>query len=57
MTEAEFQEFAESEEGKALVNGYVSKAGYKSAEEIAGLERKKDELLGKVSKSQKDIGS
>jgi hypothetical protein len=54
MTEAEFQEFAESEEGKALINGYVSKAGYKSAEEIAGLERKKDELLGKVSKSQKD---
>ena len=50
----ELDEFMENEEGKSIVSGWLKEAGYRSAEDIAGLEHKKDELLGKVAKSQKD---
>jgi len=50
----ELNEFIGSDEGKTAVSDWLKEAGYRSAEDIAGLERKKDELLGKVSKSQKD---
>ena len=50
----ELDEFMENEEGKTIVSGWLKEAGYRSADDIAGLEHKKDELLGKVAKSQKD---
>ena len=49
MTKDEFKEFADSDEGK----DFLAESGFKSAEDIAGLSRKNEELLGKVAKSQK----
>ena len=50
----ELTEFMESEEGKTAVSGWLKESGFRSADDITGLEHKKDELLGKVAKSQKD---
>jgi hypothetical protein len=47
----ELGEFVDSEDA-AVVTEYLASKGYKTAEDIAGLERKKDELLEKVSKGQ-----
>ena len=50
----ELTEFMESEEGKTAVSGWLKESGFRSADDITGLEHKKDELLGKVAKSQAD---
>ncbi len=49
----ELEEFIGSEDGKSAVSEWLKEAGYKSADDIAGLERKKNELLIKEAKSQK----
>lgn len=53
-TLAELKEFANSDEGKAVIASFVDESGYKTADDIAGLERKKNELLEKVAKANGD---
>jgi len=48
---SELKEFIESEDGKAAVDGWLTESGYKSADDISGLENKKNELLGKLKKA------
>ena len=50
----ELAEFMESDEGKEAVSGWLKESGFRSAEDVTGLEHKKDELLGKGAKSQAD---
>jgi len=50
----ELNEFMESDNGKTVINEWLKESGFRSAEDVTGLENKKDELLGKVAKSQKD---
>lgn len=46
----ELKEFLGTDEGKAA----FTEAGYRDSESIAGLENKKNELLGKVKRNQED---
>lgn len=50
----ELNEFMERDDGKSAVSEWLKESGYRSADDVSGLEHKKDELLGKVAKSQKD---
>jgi len=52
MNEQEFQEFATSQEGNALMTSYIEKSGFKKPEDISGLVSKNKELLGKLSETK-----
>ena len=58
MNKEELQEFLNTDEGKEVFNAAfeskIKEEGYKSSDDVAGLVAKKNELLGKVTKHQKE---
>jgi len=54
MTIDELKEFAGTEDGAKVVAEYMTESGYRSKDDITGLENKKNELLGKLKKAQGD---
>ena len=51
MTLDELKEFSETDDGKAVMSSFMEETGYRSKDDVQGLENKKNELLGKLKKS------
>ena len=51
----ELTEFMESDEGKEAVSGWLKESGFRSAEDVTGLEHKKDELLEFILENESEL--
>ena len=50
----ELQEFMGTDDGKSAVSKWLEETGYRSKDDITGLENKKNELLGKLKRANDD---